>query len=326
MEKPTITIGIAAEARTRAIIEGRVEVEGYRIQVIHDSLSPGEQHHRFEQNEFDVCEFSTATFLRTREVSRRFLALPVFFTRGPRHRNIYIRAGSLAHPAELKGKKVGLSRYGATANVWSRGLLYDEWGLKTTDMKWYVSGHELFIGYDLPVNVERPEKPVQFGQDQPHLGKLLSEGRLDAVIIPGDTGYPAIFGGGRTTRNMEKFPGVKSLIDDTEAIISHVRRTRIYPIMHTLAMTAASAERYPDLPIKLTEAFREAKKLSSQYMSADEIAGYEKEKQVLGEDPYAYVLGPTEMTSLKALNRYQIEQGLMKRELDITSLFARGTV
>jgi hypothetical protein len=88
MEIPTITIGIAAEPRTRAIIDGRVEVEGYRIKVIDDSLSPGEQHHRFEQNEFDVCEFSTATFLRTHEVSRRFLALPVFFTRGPRHRNI----------------------------------------------------------------------------------------------------------------------------------------------------------------------------------------------------------------------------------------------
>ena len=61
-------------------------------------------------------------------------------------------------------------------------------------------------------------------------------------------------------------------------------------------------------------------------MSAEEVAGYEKEKNVLGEDPYAYVLGPPEMTSLKALNRYQIEQGLMKRELDITSLFVRGTV
>lgn len=46
MEKPTITIGIAAEARTKAIIDGRVEVEGYRIKVISDSLSPGEQHHR----------------------------------------------------------------------------------------------------------------------------------------------------------------------------------------------------------------------------------------------------------------------------------------
>jgi 4,5-dihydroxyphthalate decarboxylase len=326
MEKPTITIGISAEARTRAIIDGKVKVEGYRIKVIDDSLSPGEQHHRFEQNEFDVCEFSTATFLRTNEVNRRFHALPVFFTRGPRHRNIYISEGNVSRPSQLKGNKIGLSRYGATANVWSRGLLYDEYGLKTTDMQWYVSGHELFIGYDLPVKVERPDKPTQFGQDQPHLAKLLSEGKLGAVIIPGDTGYPAIFGGGETTREMEKFPGVRSLFEDTEQIISYVRKSRIYPIMHTLALTDAAVQRYADLPIKLTEAFREARKLSSQYMTAQEIAGYEKEKAVLGEDPYAYVLGPTEITSLKALNRYQIEQGLMKRELDINSLFVPGTI
>jgi len=326
MDKPTITVGISAEARTRAIIEGKVEIEGYRIKVIHDSLSPGEQHHRFEKNEFDVCEFSTATFMRTNEVSRRFHAVPVFFTRGPRHRNIYINEASVSRASELKGKKIGLSRYGATANVWSRGLLYEEYGLKTTDMQWYVSGHELFIGYELPVEVERPPKPVQFGQDQPHLGKLLSEGKLGGVIIPGDTGYPAIFGGGETTREMEKFPGVRSLFEDTEEIISYVRKSRIYPIMHTLAITDGAVQRYPDLAIKLTEAFREARKLSSQYMTAEEIAGYEKEKQVLGEDPYAYVLGPTEITSLKALNRYQIEQGLMRRELDINSLFVPGTI
>lgn len=193
-------------------------------------------------------------------------------------------------------------------------------------MQWYVSGYELFIGYDLPVAVERPEKPAQFGQDQPQLGKLLSEGKLSGVIIPDDTGYPAIFGGGKTTREMEKFPGVQSLFNDTEQIISYVRRSHIYPIMHTLAITEAAVQRYPDLPVKLTEAFREAKKLSSNYMTPEEIQGYEREKDVLGEDPYAYVLGPTEITSLKALNRYQIEQGLMKRELDIRSLFVAGTI
>src|SRR4030095_10129546 len=138
--------------------------------------------------------------------------------------------------------------------------------------------------YDLPVKVERPERPAQFGQDQPHLGKLLSEGKLGAVIIPGDTGYPAIFGGGETTREMEKFPGVRPLIDDTETIISYVRKSRITAIMHTLSMTQAVVQLYPDLPVKLTEAFRAAKKLSSQYMSTEEVAGYEKEKNVLGAE------------------------------------------
>jgi hypothetical protein len=167
---------------------------------------------------------------------------------------------------------------------------------------------------------------VQFGQEARHLAELLSKGEIGGVIVPGDTGYHSIFGGGRLERTMESFPGVKTMLDDTEAILRYIRTKRIYPIMHTLAMKAEIAERYADFPLKLTEAFREAKKLSPRYMTAAEIEGYEKEKAVLGEDPYAYVLGPMELESLKALNRYQMEQGLMKTELDIPSLFVAATV
>ncbi|MDP2605772.1 MAG: hypothetical protein Q8S00_24785 [Deltaproteobacteria bacterium] len=56
-------------------------------------------------------------------------------------------------------------------------------------------------------------------------------------------------------------------------------------------------------------------------MAADEIAGYAKEREVLGEDPYAYVIGENEKRTLAALNRYQIEQGLMKTMLPIEDLF-----
>ena len=56
-------------------------------------------------------------------------------------------------------------------------------------------------------------------------------------------------------------------------------------------------------------------------MDADEIAGYAKERDVLGEDPYAYVFGDNEKRSMRALNRYQMEQGLMTRELPIEDLF-----
>ena len=56
-------------------------------------------------------------------------------------------------------------------------------------------------------------------------------------------------------------------------------------------------------------------------MSPEEIAGNEKEKDALEEDPYAYVLGETEKRSMAALMRYQIEQGLIKKELPLESLF-----
>jgi hypothetical protein len=57
-------------------------------------------------------------------------------------------------------------------------------------------------------------------------------------------------------------------------------------------------------------------------MDVDEVAGYAKERDVLGEDPYAYVMGENEKRTLAALNRYQIEQGLMKTTLPMQELFA----
>ena len=59
----------------------------------------------------------------------------------------------------------------------------------------------------IPVEVERPEKPIQFGRDRAHLAALLSEGQIEAVIIPGDTGYQSIFGGGELVSDMESFSG-----------------------------------------------------------------------------------------------------------------------
>lgn len=118
--------------------------------------------------------------------------------------------------------------------------------------------------------------------------------------------------------------GVRSLFEDEDEIIRYIRKTRIYPIIHTIAMNRELAERYPDLPAKIIQAFREAKRLCANYLSAGELAGYEKEIKVLEEDPYAFVLGETERRAFKTLMRYQIEQGLMKKELPLESLFVRA--
>jgi hypothetical protein len=43
----------------------------------------------------------------------------------------------------------------------------------------------------------------------------------------------------------------------------------------------------------------------------------------LEEDSYAYVLGETEKPTISALERYQIEQGLLKQAPPVESLFVR---
>ena len=116
-------------------------------------------------------------------------------------------------------------------------------------------------------------------------------------------------------------PGVKPLFDNNQEILDYVKKTGINPIMHVLSIRKEVALRHPDLPAKLTRAFMEARAVAAEYMPAEEIAGYQKERDALGEDPYAYVMGENEKLTLAAMNRYQIEQGLMKTTLPMDDLF-----
>jgi hypothetical protein len=84
-----------------------------------------------------------------------------------------------------------------------------------------------------------------------------------------------------------------------------------------------TAEKYPDLTAKLIEAFREANRLAPNYLTPAEAEGYAKERDLLGYDPYACVLTESDKKSIQALNRYQIEQGLVRRELPLESLLVK---
>jgi 4,5-dihydroxyphthalate decarboxylase len=319
--KPRITLGLPDHPRCRAMIDGKVGVEGYQLDIDPNFTTSGERHYNYLHGRWDVGEVSAASLLRAIEKGQQLLAIPVFFERGPRQRNIYHCKGKLKAPAELKGKKFGCFRYGATAVVWARGYLLDAHDIKTTDMEWFVSGREVFIGHELPVKVERIDPPPPFGEEKLQLSKMLSQGDLHGAIVPGDSGYLGLFGGGETPKMMAAYPGVKPLFEDNDEIVRYTKQTGINPIMHVLSIRREVAERYPDLPAKLTRAFMEARDAAAPYMKGNEIAGYAKEREVLGEDPYAYVMGENEKRSLAALNRYQIEQGLMKTMLPMEDLF-----
>jgi 4,5-dihydroxyphthalate decarboxylase len=320
--KPKIKLAIPDHPRTRALIDGVVELEGYDLEIMHNFPGrAGERHHRFVQGEFDVSEFSAATYLRTKEQGLRFSALPIFFERGPRQRNIFCCEKRITHPSALKNKRVGCQHYGATAVVWARGFLLDEYNLKTADMDWFAFGREIHLGVELPVKVARPDPLPPWGEDREPLAKLVSEGILEAAIVAGDMGHLGIFGGGILPGIMGQFSGVKPLFTNTDEIIYWIRQKQIYPIMHLIALKEEILERDRALPAKLLVAFREAKKLSVQYMSPELVASLEKEKEILGEDPYAYELGETEKRTLETLMRYQIEQGLMRKTLPVQSLF-----
>ena len=84
--KPKITFATNPNPRNRALIDGLISIDGYDLEYVGDKYTPGEMHYRFVQGEFDVAEMSTATLMRAKEKGKPYLALPIFFQRGPRQR------------------------------------------------------------------------------------------------------------------------------------------------------------------------------------------------------------------------------------------------
>src|SRR3954471_16762848 len=120
MAQVPITIACGNYDRTKAIIDGRVKVDGCAINYL--PLYPEEIFHRaFKFQEFDVTELSFSSYLRTLDTSA-YIGIPAFVSRIFRHSGIYIRTDAgIKTPADLRGKRIGLPEYQITAVVWMRG-------------------------------------------------------------------------------------------------------------------------------------------------------------------------------------------------------------
>ena len=104
--------------------------------------------------------------------------------------------------------------------------------------------------------------------------------------------------------------------------------------MHTVALREDVYEKYPWVAQSLYKAFSEAKGMCEssmyefsalKYMLAWSIAEMEEEREIFGDDPWAYGLEANRHV-LETLVQYTYEQGLIKKQLDLKSLFAPNTL
>ena len=192
------------------------------------------------------CRFRRIPILRS-EGDTRFCAIPVFPSRVFRHSAVYVPAGSSCeHPEELKGKRVGVGDYQMTAAVWVRGFLAHEYGVMPQDISW-VTGK--------PIRSITPPDGVRLEPlpTDTTLESMLERGEIDALIsvmIPK--------GLGTTVRRLFR--------DWRKVEIEYYRKTRIFPIMHTLVLKAHLYEQRPWLAVSLYHAFCRARDLAYRSM------------------------------------------------------------
>src|SRR6186713_2562272 len=136
MAKLNLSVAVGPYDRTRALVDGSVQIDG--VEPLCMTLSPEEIFFRaFRHAEFDVCELSLSSFtVKTAQGNCPYVGVPAFVSRTFRHTAIYVRTDRIKTPADLKGKKVGVPEYQLTANVWARAIMEDDYGVKPSDIQW----------------------------------------------------------------------------------------------------------------------------------------------------------------------------------------------
>ena len=217
-----LTLACGRYDRTQALIDGRVRPEGVELNYL--ALRPGETFWRqLNHEEFDASEMSLSSYTILRsEGDERFIALPVFPSRIFRHSAIYLKQDSrIERPEDLKGRRIGVGDYQMTAAVWVRGVLQHEYGVLPEDLRW-VAGR--------PIRGIRPPQGVHLEFSTASLEDMLERGEIDALV---SVMLPRRLGA-----------GVRRLFPDfRKAEADYYRRTRIFPIMHTLALKRSVYEK-----------------------------------------------------------------------------------
>jgi 4,5-dihydroxyphthalate decarboxylase len=329
---PSITLAIGRDYdRTRPLMDGTVKVEGVDLNPMLLS-SVEEVFFRMGRNrEFDVAEFSGASylFMRSRSDPPPFIAIPVFPSKFFRHSCIFIHADAgIKSPQDLKGKIMGCPEWLMTAGLWMRGLLKHEYGVDVTDLKWRMGGEEEpgrtnqavgRVDFDLPKSVVLEDIPPDRT-----LSDMLRKGEIDALMsarIPSSFHEP----GGKVRRLFPRYQHVEK---------EYYLRTKLFPIMHFVVIRWDIHEKYPWLAMNLYRAFEEAKRIAFAGLYDTSALQYglpwllpllEEQREVFGQDHWSYGI-ETNRPTLEAMAEYAHEQGLTPRRLSVEDLFAKETL
>jgi 4,5-dihydroxyphthalate decarboxylase len=309
--------------RTRPLMDGRVKPDGIELDI--KVLRPRETFRRMlDRNEFQVSELSLASYAALKgRGACPFKAVPAALSRMFRHSCIYVRTGAgIERPADLRGKRVGTSQWSATALVFMRGMLQDDYGVKTQEMHWFMGGLNSFvepplIALDLPSSIK-----LDFLSAGQTLERMFEAGELDALL---SIYMPKLFVDGSASI-ARLFPSYRQVEQD------YYRRTRIFPIMHTVVLREDVDRAHPWAARSIYNALLAARDLALGGLYDSDalrvalpwlIDHVEETRRVLGHDFWSYGVEPNRPT-YEALGRYVCEQELSPRVVTADELFAPG--
>lgn len=323
MSKLQLSVAMGDYDRTRALFDGRVQIDG--VDPVYMLLNPEEMFFRAMRSvDFDITELSFSSYLVKHSRGEcPYIAVPVFLSRAFRHTSIYVRKDRIGKPEDLKGKRIGLPEYQLTANVWARQFLQDDYGVKPSDVTWVRGGIETpgrpeKIKLQLP-----PDVRVEQAPDGRTISELLDCGEIDGFMAPRPPNRAALAN-----------PNVGWLFEDPTAVAKdYFRRTGVFPIMHVAVIRKELAQQHPWLPSAVVKAFAQSKAAALQLLSDTSATKVtlpfveeqlQAARETMGEDFWSYGVASARQT-LETFVRSHHEQGLSARRVAVDELFHPST-
>lgn len=322
MDRLKLTIATTDYDHFRDFRLGAVRAEG----IDHTWLTLG--HHeifaRFTFNrEWEVSELSFAKFMA--QVTREdpdIIGLPVVCSRLFRFSSFYVNKKSgIRTPQDLKGKSVGSPEWAHTAAVYMRGWLGDECGVRLQDINWVQAGANE-AGRIEKVELSLPEGVEIRRVADKSLSEMLASGELDCAIIARP---PNCF--------LEGHPDVVRLFPDfLKMEEEQYERTKVWPIMHIIAVQKRIIDANPWVARNLYNAFVESKRRSVERLFDPAVSRYplpwlpiyaRRMRDLMGGDTFPYGIEENRPT-LEQFLRYTHEQGIAHRHVQPEEIFPKG--
>ena len=306
--------------RSRPLMDGRVKPHGIDLKI--NVMRPRQAFPRMlDKREFDVSEMSLASYVSlVGKGDCPFVAIPVALSKIFRHDCIYVRPGAnIRTPQDLKGKRVGTTQYGSTGLVFMKGMLQHDYGVAAHDIHWFIGG------------LDAPTQPPLLPLDLPKTVKIdfLGQGKtLEAMMAAGE--LDALFSLYIPDSFLRGDPHIERLFDDPKAVAQdYYRRTKIFPIMHTVVIRQDVHHANPWVAKSLYAAFCAARDIATEGLYDTDalhltlpflIDHVEETWRVFGKDFWSYGLEPNRPT-LAAIGQYVHEQHLSPRPVKPEEIF-----
>jgi 4,5-dihydroxyphthalate decarboxylase len=196
-------------------------------------------------------------------------------------------------------------------------------GVKLTDVHWYQAGANA-PGREEKVELSLPAGVRLTRIADKSLSEMLASGEIDCAIIARPP-----------TCYLEGHPDVVRLFPDyLEMEEEYYQRTKVWPIMHIIAIQKHVLDENPWVARNLYNAFLESKRRSIERLLDPAVSRYplawlptyaRKMRDMFGGDPFPYGIDENRKT-FEQLALYTHQQGIAHRLMDVDDMFPKGVM